>query len=164
MHIYIFNVSCLCLFAYIVSVYKSICLYDCQYVSLSLLSLPQSPSKPGSNICYIWQFDIQSEASRAKLSCIFNIFVYLATASGEANAKWCFRIKIIGAPGWLSQLSVQLLILAQVTISWFVSSSPTLASALTVQSPLGILSHSISLWILSHSISLWPSHAQPFSK
>ena len=30
-----------------------------------------------------------------------------------------------GAPGWLSRLSIQLLILAQVMISWFVSSSPT---------------------------------------
>ena len=44
-----------------------------------------------------------------------------------------------GAPGWLSWLSVQLLISAQVMISRFVSSSPTLGSVLTVQSLLGIL-------------------------
>ena len=41
---------------------------------------------------------------------------------------------IIGAPGWLSQLSVRLLILAQVMVSWFVGSSLALGSLLTVQS------------------------------
>ena len=47
--------------------------------------------------------------------------------------------------GWLSQLSIQLLILAQVMISWFVSSSPTSGSELTVQNLLGILSLPLSL-------------------
>ena len=37
----------------------------------------------------------------------------------------------LGAPGWLSQLSVWLLVLAQVTISWVMESSPTLGSALS---------------------------------
>ena len=45
-----------------------------------------------------------------------------------------------GAPGWLSGLSVELLASAQVVISWFVSSSPALGSALAVQNLLGILS------------------------
>ena len=44
------------------------------------------------------------------------------------------------APGWLSRLSLWLLILTQVMISWFVSSSPVLGSVLTVQILLGILS------------------------
>ena len=51
----------------------------------------------------------------------------------------------VGAPGWLSQLSVQLLVSTQVMISWFVSSNPALGSALTVQSLLGILSLSLPL-------------------
>ena len=50
----------------------------------------------------------------------------------------------LGAPGWLSWLSVQLLVLAQVVISRFVSSSPTLGSMLTAQSLLGILSFPLS--------------------
>ena len=45
----------------------------------------------------------------------------------------------------LSQLSVQLLILAQVIISWFVSSSPTLGSTLTAQNLLGSRSLFLSL-------------------
>ena len=46
----------------------------------------------------------------------------------------------LGVHGWLSQLSIWLLILAQVMISRFVSLSPALGSALTVQSLFGILS------------------------
>ena len=42
-----------------------------------------------------------------------------------------------GAPGWLSQLSVPLLISALVGISRFVSSSPALGSELTVWILLG---------------------------
>ena len=41
---------------------------------------------------------------------------------------------------WFSLFSVQPLISAQVIISWFVGSSPTLCSMQTVQSLLGILS------------------------
>ena len=44
-----------------------------------------------------------------------------------------------GAPGWLSRLSVRLLISAQAVISWFVSLSPTSGSVLTVWGLLGIL-------------------------
>ena len=40
-------------------------------------------------------------------------------------------------PGWLSRLSIRLLILAQVMISQFVSLSPVLGSALTPWSCLG---------------------------
>ena len=49
----------------------------------------------------------------------------------------------LGTPGWLNLLSVQLLILAQVMISQFVSSSPASGSVLTVRSLLGILSPSL---------------------
>ena len=48
-------------------------------------------------------------------------------------------------PGWLSQLSVGLLVSARVMVSWFVSSSPTLGSMLTVWSLLGTLSFPLSL-------------------
>ena len=60
----------------------------------------------------------------------------------------------------MAQLSVQLLILAQIMISWFVSLSPALGSALTVWSLLEILSLPLSLplpWLalfLSLSLSL----------
>ena len=63
-----------------------------------------------------------------------------AEAPGARNP-----ISLNGAPGWLSRLSVQLLVLAQVVISWFVSSNPTSGSVLTVRSLLGILSPSLSL-------------------
>ena len=49
-----------------------------------------------------------------------------------------------GMPGWLSWLSIWLLLLAQVVISLFMSSSPTSGSVLTVWSLLGILSLSLS--------------------
>ena len=63
----------------------------------------------------------------------------------------------MGAPGWLSQLGVQFLILAQVMISWFVSLSPVLGSVLTVQSLLRIFFLPLSappLLTLSLSLSL----------
>ena len=58
------------------------------------------------------------------------------------------------APEWFSWLSIQLLVSAQVMISWFVGSSPTLGSALVVQSLLGILSLSLPLLLLTLSLSL----------
>ena len=63
--------------------------------------------------------------------------------------------KIPGAPGWLSQLSVLLLVSAQVMISQFMSSRPVLGSVLTARSPLGILSLPLSLPLpYSGSLSL----------
>ena len=60
-----------------------------------------------------------------------------------------------GAPGCLSRLSVQRLILAQVLISQFVSSNPKTGSMLTSQSLLGILSLSLSApHSCSHFLSL----------
>ena len=44
-----------------------------------------------------------------------------------------FRMWFLGAPEWLSWLTGQLLVSAQVTISWFVGSSPTSGSAMTMQ-------------------------------
>ena len=55
------------------------------------------------------------------------------------------KIKKGGAPWWLSQLSIRFLILAQVMISWFKSSSPASGSMLIVGSLLGILSLSLFL-------------------
>ena len=55
------------------------------------------------------------------------------------------RQKFIGVSGWFSGLSIQLLILAQFVISWFMSSSPTTSFALTTRSLLGILSLPASL-------------------
>ena len=64
---------------------------------------------------------------------------------------------LLGVPGQLIQLSVQLLVSAQVMISWFVGSSSTLDSVLTVQSLLRILSLPLSApppFVLSLSVSL----------
>ena len=61
-------------------------------------------------------------------------------------------------PRWLSHLSIWLLVLAQVMISWFVNWSPTSAFKLTVQSLLRILSPSLSappLLSLSLKINRW---------
>ena len=51
----------------------------------------------------------------------------------------------LGAPGWLSGFSLWLLVAAQVMMSWFMGSSPASGSALPAQSPLGILSVSLSV-------------------
>ena len=59
-----------------------------------------------------------------------------------------FKTQAIGAPGWLNQLSIHLLISAQVMISQFVSSSPKSGFALTVRRLLGILSLSLSFCFL----------------
>ena len=64
-----------------------------------------------------------------KYMCVWHLYVFIKLKSG--------------VPGWLSQLSLRILISAQVMISQFVSSSPT--SALTVQSLLGILCLLLSL-------------------
>ena len=58
----------------------------------------------------------------------------------EVVPESSFKGRAGGAPEWLSLLSVRLSVSAQVMISWFVSSSPTLGSALTGRSLLGILS------------------------
>ena len=58
-----------------------------------------------------------------------------------------------GAPVWLSQLSIQLLLSAQVMNLQFVSSSPASGSVLTVWSLLGSLSLPLYLPI-PHLISL----------
>ena len=62
------------------------------------------------------------------------------------NGIPCSSLKKIagGAPGWLHQLNIQLLIWVQVMISHFRSLSPTSGSSLTVWSLLGILSPSLS--------------------
>ena len=60
-------------------------------------------------------------------------------------------LAVPGTPGGHSRLSIQLLVLAQVTISQSVSSSPASGSAGTAYSLLGILSPSLSL--LLHSVS-----------
>ena len=49
-----------------------------------------------------------------------------------------------GVPGWLSWLSLRLLISAQFMFTWFVGSSLESGSALTAWSPVGILSLPLS--------------------
>ena len=59
-----------------------------------------------------------------------------------------------GTPGWLSQLSVRLLVSAQVMSSQLRSSSSESGSVLTVWSLLGMLSLSLSL-SLSLTLPTW---------
>ena len=66
----------------------------------------------------------------------------------------CFVM--IEAPGRLSQLSIRLLVMAQVMISWFVGLSPASGSTLLVGGLLEILSLPLSL-PLPHSCVLSPS-------
>ena len=61
-------------------------------------------------------------------------------AEGEGHTE-----EALGTPGWLSRLNTLLLISTQVMISRFMSSSPTLGSARSAQSLLGILSLSLSV-------------------
>ena len=63
--------------------------------------------------------------------------------------------KVHGAPGWLSWLSIRLLLSAQGMISWFMRSSPTSGSMLAAWSLLGTLSLSPSpSHPLSHCLCL----------
>jgi len=50
------------------------------------------------------------------------------------NNRCSHRNSTGGAPGWLSQLSIQFLVLAQVTIPWVVRSSPLMGSVLSRES------------------------------
>ena len=61
-----------------------------------------------------------------------------------------------GASGWLSQLSVRLLVLAQVMVSRFVGSSPSSGSALTVLGslPLSPSLPALPLLVLAHAHAL----------
>ena len=77
------------------------------------------------------------------------------------KGKEDLRNETYGAPAWLSWSSIWLLISAQVMIWWFVRSSPTSGSVLTVQSLLGILPLPLSAPLLlvctrahTHSLSL----------
>ena len=90
----------------------------------------------------------------------------IKTLTKTASSSYCWppqvqvKRKERGTPGWLSQLSIGLLVSAQVMISQFMSSSPTSGSTLIVQSLLGILTLSFSLCpspalvVLSLSLSL----------
>ena len=69
------------------------------------------------------------------------LLVEMQTAAAilENSMEGPQRVKI-GAPGWLIQLSIQLLISAKVFISWFMRLSPASGSTLTALILLGILS------------------------
>ena len=81
--------------------------------------------------------------SSVSVGTLFLMFTRVSPVFG--TVPWLICITAIqkwsGAPGWLSQLSVWLLVLTQNMISHFVSSSPTLGPRL-------------SAWILSLSLSL----------
>ena len=74
----------------------------------------------------------------------------------DPNRPQFYLNKHPGAPDWLSQLSIQLSVSAQVMISQFVSLSPASGSVLTAWSLLGIL-------CLPHYLPLPHVHAQSLS-
>ena len=82
-------------------------------------------------------------------------FCVQGCAVGTSAFWFYFNVKMreVGVPGWLSQLTNSLLVSAQVMISRFVSSSPTSGSVLAEQSLLEILSLCPSP-LLSLSLSL----------
>ena len=71
--------------------------------------------------------------------------LWVSSCLRQDGINWQVKNTVIGAPWWLSQLSIRLLILAQVEISRFVSLSPTSGSVQIAQSLLGILSLPLSL-------------------
>ena len=76
---------------------------------------------------------------------------------GEGEKKrvpYHFQKLFLGAPGWLSQLGIRLLIVALVMISQFVSLSPKWGFVLTVGSLLGILPFPVSLPLAACGLSL----------
>ena len=87
---------------------------------------------------------------------IINLYHFLLVPFVLITFKNFFKNKkiFIGMPGWLSWLSVWLLVSAQVMISQFVSLSPTLGSTLIMQSLLGVLSLSLSLSLPPLALSL----------
>ena len=75
----------------------------------------------------------------------------------EYYIKICLKKVGLGAPGWLSRLSIRLLILAQVMTSRFTGQSSASGSVLTARSLPGILSLPLSLPLPRlHTFSLFP--------
>ena len=95
------------------------------------------------------------EKQTSSYSCLYLEALCYSLLNKIKKKNCSFKKQHLGAPGWLSQLSIQLLTSVQVVISWFVSLSPTSGSALTAQSLLGILSLSLSAPpLLARSLSL----------
>ena len=80
-------------------------------------------------------------ANSNHLSCLSGMVSLRVSSMFKLRQRW----RVIGAPQWLSQLKVQLLVLAQVMISWFCEFKPCISSALPGWSLLGILSLSLPL-------------------
>ena len=77
--------------------------------------------------------------------CRTNIYYSVSLSTPSYNSLKILLKKTLGVPGGLSQLSVRLLVSAQVAISQFVGLSPASGSMLTVWNLLGILSLPFSL-------------------
>ena len=84
-----------------------------------------------------------------------NVVCHLQDCCQGRKSSSSGQIKMPRAPGWLSQLGIELLISAQVMISRFVGLSPVSGSLLMVQSLLGTLSLPLS-FSLSLSLPLPP--------
>ena len=91
-----------------------------------------------------------------------NLWLYFVSENlSRYKLLWFYAVlgirRKVGVPGWLSQLSIGLLISAQVMISQFMSQSPTSSSVLMMQNLFGILYPSFypSLaHVCAHSLSL----------
>ena len=83
------------------------------------------------------------------LRLVLDICSALDTVLGSGHCKGIIYIYleefVVQVHGWLSWLSIQLFILAQVMVSWFMSSTPALYSVLTAQRLPGILCLPLSL-------------------
>ena len=126
------------------------CLSACDFSGLTPISFPLRGGKlllplpvfPSSQLQWVSRMNV----------------CYLSSSPHPQRCKICpikeTEEKGLGTPGWLSWLSIRLLISAQVMISWLLRSSPVWGSALTLQSLLGILSLPLSLPLPAHALSL----------
>ena len=92
-------------------------------------------------------------SSKEHLKYLSHRFIYDPGGPKKATAHGP-KERALGAPGWLSRLSIQLLISSHVMISQFTSSSSTSGSVLTAGSLLGILCLPLSLPLPYLSLSL----------
>ena len=94
---------------------KSHCASKSQFIPTDFLFITASPTS-----LFLWKWML--------LSFVWQTCLWFCPSLLEPVAILCcswINLFLLGEPGWLSWLSIQLLISAQVMISWFMGLSPT---------------------------------------